>query len=149
MSDAQVNGQGEVYAAGGVVSRAGADGGVEIALVHRPKYGDWSLPKGKLEAGESFEEAAVREVEEETGIRCGLERELGSAMYPDNKGRAKTVRYWLMTPLHGDFAPNGEVDQLEWLTLDEARNRLSYDFDRELISQLDATHDDSRVNPPS
>jgi 8-oxo-dGTP diphosphatase len=132
----QVNGQVEVLAAGGVVSRQGADGGVEVALVHRPKYGDWSLPKGKLEAGESFEEAAVREVQEETGIRCGLERELGQALYPDAKGRPKTVRYWLMTPLDGEFTPNREVDQLEWMSLAEARTRLSYDFDRELMSQL-------------
>ena len=139
MSEAQVNGRGEVYAAGGVMSRPGPNGGIEVALVHRPRYDDWSLPKGKLEAGESFEEAAVREVEEETGFRCGLERELGQAMYPDAKGRAKTVRYWLMTPLHGDFAPNGEVDELEWMSVDQARNRLSYDFDRELMNQLGGT----------
>jgi 8-oxo-dGTP diphosphatase len=130
------NGPAEVFAAGGVVSREGANGGIEVALVHRPKYGDWSLPKGKLEAGESFEDAAVREVQEETGIRCDLERELGRTMYPDARGRPKTVRYWLMKPLHGDFTPNGEVDRLEWMSLDEARNRLSYDFDRELMSQL-------------
>jgi EmrB/QacA subfamily drug resistance transporter len=147
-ADGSVNGQVEVLAAGGLISRTAADGQLEVALVHRPKYGDWSLPKGKLEAGESFQEAAIREVEEETGIRCGLDRELGQAMYQDAQGRAKTVRYWLMTPLHGDFTPNDEVDQLEWVSLDEARQRLSYDFDRELMTQLDAARSDGRVNPP-
>jgi EmrB/QacA subfamily drug resistance transporter len=145
---ASVNGQVEVLAAGGLISRRAADGRLEVALVHRPKYGDWSLPKGKLLAGESFQEAAIREVEEETGMRCGLERELGQAMYQDAQGRQKTVRYWLMTPLHGDFTPNGEVDQLEWVGLDEARRRLSYDFDRELMNQLEGARDDGRVNPP-
>ena len=145
---ASVNGQVEVLAAGGVLARRAADGGIEVALVHRPKYGDWSLPKGKLEPGESFEEAAVREVHEETGFRCGLERELGSALYQDAKGRSKTVRYWLMTPLRGDFTPNHEVDELRWLSVDEARHRLSYDFDRELMNQLGGARDDGRVNPP-
>ena len=137
MTGGPVNGQVEVQAAGGVVTRQGADGALEVALVHRPKYGDWSLPKGKLDPGESFEDAAVREVHEETGMRCGLERELGQATYRDSKGRPKVVRYWLMAPLDGDFAPNDEVDQLEGMSLDEARNRLSYDFDRELMTQLD------------
>jgi 8-oxo-dGTP diphosphatase len=137
VTNGSLSGLAEVRAAGGVVSRPGANGDVEVAVVHRPKYGDWSLPKGKLEAGESFEEAAVREVQEETGIHCGLERELGAATYHDGDGRPKTVRYWLMTPLHGDFTPNGEVDRLDWVSLDEARNRLSYDFDRELMAQLD------------
>lgn len=137
MSDGRANGQVEVHAAGGVISRPGQNDAIEVAVVHRPKYGDWSLPKGKLEPGESFEEAAVREVHEETGMRCGLERELGQATYPDAKGRPKIVRYWLMTALDGDFTPNDEVDQLDWVSVDEARNRLSYDFDRELMSQLD------------
>ena len=78
-----------VEAAGGVLWRpALGASGVEVALVHRPKYDDWSLPKGKLDPGESFKEAAVREVEEETGLRCGLEGELGQAMYQDAKGRS-------------------------------------------------------------
>ena len=133
-----MNGQiAAVEAAGGVIARAGSNGSVEIAVVHRPKYGDWSLPKGKLDPGESFKEAALREVEEETGMRCRLERELGQASYMDDEGNPKIVRYWLMTPLHGDFKPNREVDKLEWLDLDAARHRLSYDFDRELVTQLD------------
>jgi EmrB/QacA subfamily drug resistance transporter len=138
----------EVQAAGGVIARPGPNGQVEIALVHRPKYGDWSLPKGKLEPGESFEEAAVREVQEETGMRCGLEHELGQAMYQDSDGRPKVVRYWKMTPLHGDFTPNHEVDQLEWHGLDEARRLLSYEFDRDLVGQLDGGGGDGRRNPP-
>jgi EmrB/QacA subfamily drug resistance transporter len=148
LSNGQVNGQLEVQAAGGVLTRAGSHGGLEVAVVHRPKYGDWSLPKGKLDPGESFEEAAVREVEEETGMRCGLDRELGQAIYQDGDGRPKIVRYWQMTPLHGDFKPNREVDQLEWVDLEQARHRLSYDFDRELINQLDGARDDGRQNPP-
>jgi 8-oxo-dGTP diphosphatase len=128
--------QAEVRAAGGLITRNGG-GRLEVALIHRPKYGDWSLPKGKLEPGESFQEAAVREVEEETGLRCELERELGEATYEDAKGRPKVVRYWLMTPLDGSFTPNREVDRLEWVDLDEARRRLSYEFDRDLMSRLD------------
>ena len=137
-----------VQAAGGVIARPGRNGGVEIAVVHRPKYDDWSLPKGKLDPGESFEEAAIREVEEETGLRCGLERQLGDAIYQDQRGRPKVVRYWQMAPLHGDFTPNHEVDRLEWLDLDEARKRLSYEFDRDLVEQLDRGGADGRRNPP-
>ena len=148
MTNGSVDGQPEVQAAGGVITRPGTNGEVEVALVHRPKYGDWSLPKGKLVPGESFEEAAIREVEEETGMRCGLETELGQAMYQDTDGRPKIVRYWKMTPLHGEFAPNHEVDQLEWHGLDEARKRLSYEFDRDLVGQLDGGGEDGRRNPP-
>ncbi|MEA2399042.1 MAG: hypothetical protein QOK25_2598 [Thermoleophilaceae bacterium] len=116
------------------------DGGPEweILLVHRPKYDDWSLPKGKLDPGEGFEEAALREVEEETGLRASLGRELGEARYDDRKGRSKLVRYWLMTPLEGRFIPNHEVDEVAWMTPDEARGRLTYGFDRELVEGLDA-----------
>ena len=146
--DASVDGQVEVQAAGGVIARRSSNGGIEVALVHRPRHDDWSLPKGKLVPGESFEEAAVREVEEETGFRCGLERELGQAIYQDDRGRSKVVRYWLMTPLRGDFRPNSEVDRLEWHDLDEARRRLSYEFDRELVGQLDGGGEDGRRNPP-
>jgi EmrB/QacA subfamily drug resistance transporter len=137
-----------VLAAGGVITRPGPEGQPEVALIHRPKYDDWTLPKGKLEPGESFKEAAVREVEEETGFRCGLDRELGEADYQDAKGRPKVVRYWQMTPLHGGFAPNREVDELVWVGLDEAQTRLSYEFDRDLVGQLDEGGEDGRRNPP-
>ena len=101
----------EVKAAGGVVRR---DDGA-IAVVHRPRYDDWSLPKGKLDPGESWEECALREVWEETGLRCKLGPELSPTFYNDRKGRAKAVRYWLMEPSAATFEPNDEVDELRWL----------------------------------
>jgi 8-oxo-dGTP diphosphatase len=121
----------EVLAAGGLVLRDG-----EIVIVHRPKYDDWSLPKGKLDEGEDFEQAALREVWEETGLRCTLGRELGDATYKDNKGRDKLVRYFEMHPEGGEFTPNDEVDELRWVPLGEAPDVLSYDFDRELVAKL-------------
>jgi 8-oxo-dGTP diphosphatase len=127
----------EVQAAGGVVWRRG-DHGLEIALVHRPRYDDWSLPKGKLDAGESFEEAALREVEEETGLRCRLGRDLGETRYRDHKDRPKVVRYWAMDGGEGEFTPNDEVDELRWIAIPEAKGMLSYDFDRDLLDRLAA-----------
>ncbi|GAC1318279.1 MAG: hypothetical protein NVSMB25_07490 [Thermoleophilaceae bacterium] len=124
----------EVLAAGGVILRSGARG-PEVAIVHRPRYDDWSLPKGKLDAGEGFEEAALREVLEETGLRCRLERELGRTGYDDRKGRSKVVRYWSMSVIDGEFAPNDEVDELRWLAIDDARAMLSYAYDRELVER--------------
>lgn len=121
----------QVQAAGGVVVRDGL-----VALVHRPRYDDWTLPKGKLDSGESFEEAALREVEEETGLRCRLERELPSTSYTDQKGRDKLVRWWLMEPEGGDFAPNVETDELRWLEPGKARALLTYERDRELVGAL-------------
>jgi 8-oxo-dGTP diphosphatase len=125
----------EVKASGGVVLRRG-DGGLEVAVVHRPKYDDWSFPKGKLDPGESWEEAALREVEEEIGLRCRLGHELPPTSYLDPKGRAKVVRYWLMEPLEGAFAPSGEVDEMRWLPAVEANRVLSYEHDRELLREL-------------
>jgi 8-oxo-dGTP diphosphatase len=122
----------EVAAAGGLVVRDG-----EVAVVHRPKYDDWSLPKGKLDPGEGWEQAALREVEEETGLRCELGRELDPARYRDRKGRDKLVRWWLMRPLDGEFVPNDEVDELRWLGRDEALELLDYDHDRDLVRTLD------------
>ena len=121
----------EVAAAGGVVLRDG-----EIAVVHRPRYDDWSLPKGKLDPGEGWEEAAVREVEEETGLRCELGAELAPARYRDRKGRDKLVRWWLMRPLEGEFTATDEVDELRWLDLEAALELLDYDHDRELVQAL-------------
>jgi 8-oxo-dGTP diphosphatase len=124
----------EVRAAGGVVVRERDDGGgPELAVVHRPRYDDWSLPKGKLDRGESFEHAALREVEEETGMRCSLGRELDPARYRDRKGRAKLVRWWLMSPLEGSFEPGDEVDELRWVAPDQAEGLLDYPHDRELV----------------
>jgi 8-oxo-dGTP diphosphatase len=121
-----------VDAAGGVVVQDG-----RIALVHRPRYDDWSFPKGKLDPGESFEDAALREVEEETGLRCSLGRELPAIRYEVN-GRPKLVRYWLMTP-QGElaFEPNDETDELRWATPDEARRLLTYDRDRDVLAAVE------------
>jgi 8-oxo-dGTP pyrophosphatase MutT (NUDIX family) len=125
----------EVKASGGVVWRRAADGSVELVVVHRPRYDDWSLPKGKLDAGESWEDAALREVEEEVGLRCRLGAELPPVGYRDNKGRAKAVRYWLMEPVDGSapFTPNHEVDEMRWLGVAEAAQLLSYPHDAELV----------------
>jgi 8-oxo-dGTP diphosphatase len=123
----------EVKAAGGVVWRRG-DHGVEIVIAHRPRYDDWSLPKGKLDRGESWEEAAVREVEEEIGLTCRLGEELEPVSYQDRKGRTKVVRYWLMEPENDvTFTPNDEVDELRWLAPPEAAEVLSYPRDAELV----------------
>jgi 8-oxo-dGTP diphosphatase len=104
-----------------------------VLLIHRPRYDDWTLPKGKLDPGESFEDAALREVEEETGQRCSLGRELPSTRY-EVGGRPKLVRYWLMTP-EGDaeFEPNDEADDARWVTPEEALALLSYDRDRDVV----------------
>jgi 8-oxo-dGTP pyrophosphatase MutT (NUDIX family) len=120
-----------VRAAGGLVYRDG-----RVLLVHRPKYDDWTFPKGKADEGESDEDCALREVEEETGYRCSLERELVSTSYTDSHGRPKVVRYWLMNPEGGGFEPTREVDQIAWLRLEEAAARLTYDRDREVLSSL-------------
>jgi 8-oxo-dGTP pyrophosphatase MutT (NUDIX family) len=125
----------EVKASGGVVWRR-AGGGVEVALVHRPRYDDWSFPKGKLDAGESWEEAALREVEEEIGLRCRLGHELPPTRYRDSKGRAKIVRYWMMEPLDGEFVPSHEVDEVRWVTPADADRLLSYEHDRELLREV-------------
>jgi 8-oxo-dGTP pyrophosphatase MutT (NUDIX family) len=126
----------EVKASGGVVWRRG-DRGIEVALVHRPRYDDWSFPKGKLDPGETWEDAALREVEEEIGLRCRLGHELPSTSYRDPKGRAKVVRYWLMEPLDGEFVPSREVDEVRWLLPGDADRLLSYEHDRELLREVD------------
>jgi 8-oxo-dGTP diphosphatase len=125
-----------VHAAGGVVWRRSGDGQLEILVVHRPRYDDWSLPKGKLHDAESALDGARREVEEETGLRCALGPELPSISYRDRLDRPKTVRYWAMTPVDGEFAPNDEVDELRWLPVAEAAAVLSYERDRPLLTAL-------------
>ena len=128
----------QVFAAGGIVVRD-----AKTCLVHRPRYDDWSFPKGKLDPGESFETAAHREVLEETGLDCELGAFVDDVRYRDAKGRAKLVRYWVMHPTHdeADFTPNNEIDEIRWLGLDEARRQLTYRHDRELLDraiELDA-----------
>ena len=118
-----------VRAAGGVVERDGA-----VLLVHRPQYDDWTFPKGKAHDDETDEECALREVHEETGIRCELEDELPETQYVDAKGRQKRVRYWRMRALADDgFTPNEEVDELRWLDREAAAALLTYDRDRALL----------------
>jgi 8-oxo-dGTP pyrophosphatase MutT (NUDIX family) len=129
----------QVRAAGGLVRRRGKDGVDEILVVHRPAYGDWSFPKGKLERGESEEDAAVREVEEETGLRCRLEREVATTRYRDGSGRPKTVRYWLMTPVDGALQAAHEIDDARFVPVAEAAGLLTYDRDRELLELLGPT----------
>jgi 8-oxo-dGTP diphosphatase len=117
-----------IHAAGGIVVRDG-----RVLLVHRPRYDDWTFPKGKLDPGESFEDAAVREVEEETGVRCSLGHELASTRY-EVGGRPKLVRYWLMTPeSETAFEPNDETDDLRWLAPEDANGLLTYARNRELL----------------
>jgi 8-oxo-dGTP diphosphatase len=125
----------EVKAAGGVVWRP-RDGGVEIVIAHRPRYDDWSLPKGKLDKGESWEDAALREVEEEVGVRARLGHELDPTAYQDRKGRSKVVRYWLMeVEVDPGFEPNDEVDAIRWLPPEDAAAELTYPHDVELVRE--------------
>jgi 8-oxo-dGTP diphosphatase len=118
-----------IHAAGGVVVRDG-----RVLVVHRPRYDDWTFPKGKLDPGESFQDAALREVEEETGLRCTLGRELPGTAYRVGT-RPKVVRYWLMeADTETPFVPNDETDDLRWVTREEAMSLLSYDRDREVLA---------------
>ena len=125
-----------VRAAGGVVWRRDAAGALEVLVVHRPRYDDWTLPKGKLLAGERDEQAALREVEEETGLRCELGPELPSSTYHDRRRRRKVVRYWAMRPLEGDFQPHDEVDEIRWLPTAGAADALTYERDRAVLAAL-------------
>jgi 8-oxo-dGTP pyrophosphatase MutT (NUDIX family) len=122
-----------IEAAGGAIWRRTSTGGVEILLVHRPRYDDWTLPKGKLEAGETAAAAALREVFEETGLRCSPGLELPSVRYVDHDGRPKQVRYWAMQVVDGAFEPNDEVDEVRWLGIDEAVDELTYRHDRAVL----------------
>jgi len=120
-----------VLAAGGYVFNHQG----EVLLVHRPRYGDWSFPKGKLDKGESLEECALREVFEETGFICELGKFIGTVNYEDRKGRQKEVHYWRMNILSGSFQANSEVDKIRWLSDKSAMGLLSYSHDRELLVQ--------------
>jgi 8-oxo-dGTP diphosphatase len=125
----------DVRAAGGIVHRHGEDGAIEVLVIHRPEYEDWTLPKGKLDPGETAEQAAVREVEEETGIKATLGAHAGSNEYVDRKGRSKRVDYWLMEPdvVPDEFTPNDEVDEIRWLPVDGVRDLLTHEHDAELV----------------
>ena len=124
-----------VQAAGGLVIRTGTDGTREVLVVHRPRYDDWSLPKGKLDPGETHEVAACREVAEETGAVCELGEELPAHHYVDRKGRPKVVRYWRMSVVGSQpWQPNHEIDEFRWIAVPEAATLLSYEGDRRLVA---------------
>ena len=126
-----------IRAAGGVIVRTAGDGELELVVVHRPRYDDWTLPKGKAEPGESDEACALREVEEETGLVCALGDEAAVTRYEDARGRPKRVRYFWMTPHDGSEAsPQNEVDAVRWVTRQAALELLSYGRDRDLVSRL-------------
>jgi 8-oxo-dGTP diphosphatase len=109
-----------------------------VLLVHRPRYDDWSLPKGKCERGEDDVSCALREVAEETGLSCGIGPELPIQRYTDHKGRNKVVRYWAMQAPAGDGVLEHEVDEVAWLGLDDALRRLSYERDGQVLDALPA-----------
>ena len=112
------------------------DDGLEVLVVHRPKYDDWSLPKGKLDDGEPHDTAAIREIHEETGVTVTLQHELEPVSYYDNQGRFKTVRWWLASADHQEERePDDEVDEVRWVPVGRVHEWLSYDHDRDLIDQ--------------
>jgi phosphohistidine phosphatase SixA/8-oxo-dGTP pyrophosphatase MutT (NUDIX family) len=126
----------DVRAAGGIVRRV-VDGRIQLVLVHRPRYDDWSFPKGKVLEDEPWLEAAAREVLEETGLRCRIGAELPPSAYQDRNGRSKTVRYWAMEPEGGsDLHPTGEVDEARWFDIADGRAVLTYERDRQVLDAL-------------
>src|SRR6202165_6343819 len=122
-------------AGGGGVLRKSRSGDVEIAVVHRPEYDDWTLPKGKIEPDETPEDCALREGREEAGLRCEVVRPLGCTAYVDRRGRDKVACYWVMEVRGGRFRPGIEVDKLQWLSVDDAIKRLTYGRDKTLLVQ--------------
>jgi 8-oxo-dGTP diphosphatase len=127
----------EVLAAGGLVWREAEGSTVEVLVVHRPRYDDWSMPKGKVDGGESLDRCALREVEEETGLRCDLGRHLTDVTYVDHQGRSKLVRYWAMTVASDGHDPDDEVDEMRWMSPAGARRLLTYEHDRALIDAFE------------
>lgn len=125
-----------VRAAGGIPVR-GVGGDLEVLVIHRARYGDWTLPKGKCEPGETDETCALREVEEETGLVCELGDELPPTEYRDGKGRRKRVRYWALRVVGGELRPAaGEVDAARWIPLSEAAALLTYERDAAVVRAL-------------
>jgi 8-oxo-dGTP pyrophosphatase MutT (NUDIX family)/phosphohistidine phosphatase SixA len=137
-----VNDATSVIAAGGVVWRSLADSRREVLLVHRPRYDDWSLPKGKLDPGEHVLAGAAREIHEETAIRVRLGPPVGLQRYEIRKNGGtvpKVVHYWSAVPVaEGNFTPNDEIDDLAWVEVEQARRQLSYPRDVDLLDLLDS-----------
>ena len=132
-----------VRAAGGVVWR-NAPGGTEVLLIHRPKYDDWSFPKGKADPGEDDLACALREVREETGLTCEPTSPLGRSEYVTRGGKPKVVRYWAMRPVRGEFAPNVEVDEVRWTPVRHAAAHLTYAREAEIVSAFEDGEPGSR-----
>lgn len=135
-----------VLAAGAALWRYKDDtaGAIEVALVHRPRYDDWSLPKGKLDPGETAAIAAVREIAEETGFTARLGRRLPSVSYPVTQG-TKRVRYWAAQALDGKFEANHEVDEIQWLPITRAIKTVSYAIDRKVLRNFAKHEIDTRT----
>src|SRR5262245_23750360 len=125
-----------IKAAGGVIVRRTAAGETEVLLIHRPRRDDWTFPKGKVEPGETDEACALREVEEEAGLRCAFGPELPTTSHVDHKGRLKVVRYWVMRQIGGEAAPHNEVDAVRWLPVAQADQLLTYERDRTVLDAL-------------
>jgi 8-oxo-dGTP diphosphatase len=125
-----------IEAAGGAVWRVSGRDRLKVVVIHRPRYDDWSLPKGKLHPGETHLDAALREIHEETGLRCEPGPSLPDVRYIDRKGRPKRVRYWAMQAVGGGFAPNPEVDEIRWVRVEEAADRLTYTHDLPVLTAL-------------
>ncbi|MDV3131151.1 NUDIX hydrolase [Mycobacterium sp. 29Ha] len=123
-----------VFAAGAVLWRPGDDA-PEVAVIHRPRYDDWSLPKGKVDPGETEPVTAVREVAEETGYAAHLGRRLAAVTYPVDQS-TKKVRYWTARAIGGEFSPNSEVDELKWLPISEAIKAVGYPHDRKVLRRF-------------
>ncbi|MGI9667609.1 MAG: NUDIX hydrolase [Acidimicrobiia bacterium] len=124
-----------IWAAGCVVGRHRKDGTPEFLLVHRPRYDDWSLPKGKIDKGEGFLDGALREVREETGVRGENPRLVGTVAYDTKNGNPKVVRWWLVDAGRGSFVPNSEVDRIKWVSFKKGLKKLTYRNDREVLDR--------------
>jgi 8-oxo-dGTP diphosphatase len=125
-----------IEAAGGVVWRYGSKGQVKVLLVHRRRQDDWSLPKGRRRAGERSRTCALREVREETGLRCELGPELPAVDTVDRHGRRRRARYWVMEPIAGQFRPSAEVDVVHWFEVDHAAALLASDREVSVLGEL-------------
>jgi len=133
---ARLNDEGEVRAAGGIVTQVRADV-IFVLMVYRGKFADWSLPKGKVKRGEADQDAALREVQEETGLQCTLGDEAGSMHYVNRAGQPKVSRYWLMAiECPGRLRFDNEVDAARWFTLSQARNAATRSGDRDFLTEL-------------